>query len=153
MSAHIAVADAPDLNGKRRALVLAEDRVGHYPEFRAFFERTFNLVHVGLSRPGYLTVSTGGTYELVFLGRSGEPFPAGIEINAIVLALEPIDEARVDRELWAILRWMIEGVGLPWTVQDLDATGRLYRVPAAQGAADTSSLTQRSAPPSPGGSR
>jgi hypothetical protein len=78
-------------------------------------------------------VSTGGTYELVFLGRSAEPFPSGIEINAIVSALEPIDEERVDHEIWAILRWVIEGVGPPWTVQDLDATGRLYRVPAAQG--------------------
>ena len=57
----------------------------------------------------------------------------GIEINAIVSALEPIDEERVDHEIWAILRWVIEGVGPPWTVQDLDATGRLYRVPAAQG--------------------
>jgi hypothetical protein len=133
MSVLVTVIDPPDTSGKRRTLVLAEDRVGHYPEFRAFFERTFDLARVGLSQPGYLNVSTGGTYELVFLGRSAEPFPSGIEINAIVSALEPIDEERVDREIWAILRWVIEGVGPPWTVQDLEATGRLYRVPAAQG--------------------
>ena len=133
MSVLVTVIDPPDTSGKRRALVLAEDRVGHYPEFRAFFERTFDLARVGLSQPGYLNVSTGGTYELVFLGRSAEPFPSGIEINAIVSALEPIDEERLDHEIWAILRWVIEGVGPPWTVQDLDATGRLYRVPAAQG--------------------
>ena len=39
--------------------------------------------------------------------------------------------AAVDRDLWAILRWMIEGVGGDWTVRDLEETGRLYRVPAA----------------------
>jgi hypothetical protein len=132
MSAVISVIAPPDLRDKRHALVLAEDRVGHYPEFRAFFERTFDLARVGLTTPGYLALASGGVYELVFLGRSGEPFPCGVEINAIVPALEPIDEERVDRELWAILRWMIEGVGSPWTVDDLDATGRLYRLPAAQ---------------------
>jgi len=130
MTVIVEVTDAPDLRGSRRAFVMAEDRVGHYPEFGAFFDRTFDLARVGLSRPGYVAVS-GSIYELVFIGRSGEAFPAGVEINAIVPALEPIDEDRVDRDLWAILRWMIAGVGAPWTVQDLDATGRLYRVPAA----------------------
>ena len=131
MTDTVTVVDTPDLRASRRAFVLAEDRVGHYPEFRAFFHRTFDLARVGLSRPGYLAVSSGNVYELVFIGRSGEAFPSSIEINAIVPALEPIDEDRVDRDLWAILRWMIAGVGAPWTVQDLDATGRLYRVPAA----------------------
>jgi hypothetical protein len=34
--------------------------------------------------------------------------------------------------LWALLRWMIRGVGAPWSIEDLDATGRLYRIPAAK---------------------
>ena len=127
----LAVIDIPDLRGTRRAFLMAEDRLAHYAEFRAFFDRTFDLARVGLSRPGYVAVASGAVYELVFVGRSGEPFPSGVEINAIVPALEPIDEERVDKDLWAILRWMIEGVGAPWSVQDLDATGRLYRVPAA----------------------
>ena len=67
----------------------------------------------------------------MFLGRSGEPFPSGVEIYAIVDALEPLDESQVDRDLWTILRWMIAGVGAPWSVEDLDATGRLYRIPGA----------------------
>ena len=40
------------LDGKRKALVLAEDRVGHYPEFREFFVQQFSLDANGLSRPG-----------------------------------------------------------------------------------------------------
>jgi hypothetical protein len=70
-------------------------------------------------------------YALVFIGRSGEAFPAGVEIYAIVPALEPLNETTVDRDLWAILGWMIDGVGGDWKVADLEATGRLYRLPAA----------------------
>ena len=121
----------PPLAGLRRAVVLAEDRIGHYPEFRRFFCEAFDLDRDGLKQPGYVAAPSGMSYALVFIGRSGEPFPAGIEIHALVDALEPLDETVVDRDLWAILRWMIAGVGGDWTVRDLEATGRLYRIPAA----------------------
>ena len=127
----VKIVTPPPLDGLRRAFVLAEDRIGHYPEFRRFFSETFHLDREGLKQPGYLTAASGNHYVLVFIGRSGEPFPAGVEIHALVPALEPLDEAAVDRDLWAILKWMIAGVGGDWTVRDLDATGRLYRVPAA----------------------
>jgi hypothetical protein len=68
---------------------------------------------------------------LVFVGRSGERFPAGLEIYALVPELEPLDESIVDRDLWAISRWMIDGIGGQWSLADLDATGRLLRIPAA----------------------
>jgi hypothetical protein len=132
MTSSVKIIDAPILAGKRRACVLTEDRVGHYAEFRAFFGNAFDLGRIGLSKPGYVAAPSGMAYELCFIGRSGEPFPSGVEINAIVDALEPFDEAVVDRDLWEILRWMIEGVGAPWSVEDLEATGRLYRVPAAE---------------------
>jgi hypothetical protein len=127
----VTVIAPPRLDGIRRALVLAEDRIGHYPEFRRFFADTFDLDRAGLALPGYVAAPSGGCYALVFIGRSGEPFPSGVEIHALVDALEPLDESIVDRDLWAILRWMIAGVGGDWTVRDLEATGRLYRVPAA----------------------
>ena len=62
---------------------------------------------------------------------SGEPFPDGIEIYALPDALEPLDEADLDTDLWALLRWIIEGTGGEWWVEDLDATGRLYQLAAA----------------------
>jgi len=99
-------------------------------QFREFFVRAFELNRIGLARPGYVAGPSGAVYALVFIGRSGEPFPAGVEIYAIVPALEPLDETTVDRDLWALLRWMIEGTGGDWTVDDLEATGRLYKVPA-----------------------
>jgi hypothetical protein len=129
----VKVITAPSLEGKRRALVLVEDRIGHYPEFRAFFANIFDLDRVGLREPGYLAAPSGAEYALVFIGRSGEPFPAGVEIYALVPALEPLDEELLDRDLWEILHWMIRGVGGDWTVADLEATGRLYRIPAAIG--------------------
>jgi hypothetical protein len=121
----------PSLEGLRRALVLTEDRIGHYSEFRRFFADAFNLDRDGLKQPGHVAAPSGMSYALVFIGRSGEPFPAGVEIHALVGALEPLDEAAIDRDLWAILRWMIAGVGGDWTVRDLEETGRLFRVPAA----------------------
>jgi hypothetical protein len=125
------ITEEPRLEGMRRAFVLAEDRIGHYPEFREFFVRIFDLDRLGLTKPGYITAPSGLVYAMVFIGRSGEHFPAGLEIYALVPALEPVDESTVDRDLWAILRWMIDGVGGQWSVDDLDATGRLMRIPAA----------------------
>ncbi len=127
----VSIVPAPDLSGLRRAFLLAEDRVGHYPEFRDFLARAFDLDAKGLAEPGYLRAPSGGVYVLVFIGRSGELFPAGVEISALLPALAPLDEDVADRDLWAILRWVIEGVGGEWRIEDLDATGRLYRIGAA----------------------
>ena len=121
----------PSLEGKRLSFALAEDRLAHYPEFRDFFIRTFDLDRKGLGEPGFVRALSGNAYALIFIGRSGDPFPSGLEIYAVVDALEPIDGDVLDRDLWSILRWMIGGVGVPWTVEDFDRTGRLYRAPAA----------------------
>jgi hypothetical protein len=129
----VTIAKSPDLTEKRRVFLLAEDRIGHYPEFRAFFSRAFDLETVGLATPGYVRAPSGLEYALIFVGRSGEPFPAAVEIFALVDGLEPLDETVADKDLWAILRWMIAGVGGIWSVADLDATGRLYRIGSALG--------------------
>ena len=57
-------------------------------------------------------------YALVFIGRSGEPFPDGIEIYALPCALEILDDTNVDTELWALLRWITSatnGASRTWT--------------------------------------
>jgi hypothetical protein len=127
----VSLVKMPSLEGKRLSLALAEDRVAHYPEFRDFFVRTFDLDRKGLAEPGFVRAPSGIIYAFIFIGRSGVPFPSGLEIYAVADALEPIDVDVLDRDLWSILRWMIDGVGAPWTVEDFDRTGRLYRVPAA----------------------
>jgi hypothetical protein len=127
----VTVVSKPNLAGTRLELALAEDRVGHYPEFRDFFVRTFDLDRLGLAEPGYIRAPSGMTYALVFIGRSGEPFPSGLEIYAVAEALEPVDPDALDADLWAILEWAIAGVGPAWTLEDLQSTGRLYQVPHA----------------------
>jgi hypothetical protein len=127
----VAPINMPSLGGKRLSFALAEDRLAHYPEFRDFFVRMFDLDRKGLSEPGVARAPSGNAYAFIFIGRSGAPFPSGLEIYAVVDALEPINGDVLDRDLWSILRWMIGGIGAPWTVEDFDRTGRLYRVPAA----------------------
>src|ERR1700761_2756960 len=125
--AEVSLVAAPSLDGKRLAFALAEDRVAHYPEFREFFVRTFDLEHKGLAEPGFVRAPSDTVYAFVFIGRSGAPFPCGLEIYAVVDALEPMDAGLLDRDLWSILRWVVGGVGHPWTTEDFDRTGRLYR--------------------------
>ena len=74
----------PSLEGKRLAFALAEDRVAHYPEFRDFFVRTFDLDRKGLAEPGFVRTLTGNLYAFIFIGRSGAPFPSGLEIHGVV---------------------------------------------------------------------
>src|SRR5260370_26024905 len=129
----VEVIEKPSPEGKRTTLVLAEDRVGHYPEFREFFVRRFSLDPNGLSKSGYIRCPSGMIYSLVFVGHSGEPFPDGLEVYALVDALEPVSEENVDTDLWAFLRWMIQGIGGEWKVEDLDSTSRLYQLPFLSG--------------------
>ena len=125
-------------NPTENALRSRSPRIGWaiMPEFRDYFARIFDLDRVGLPSRGSFRRLRDSTYALVFIGRSGEPFPSGVEVYAVVDALEPIDDSVLDADLWAILGWMIEGVGAPWTRHDLEETGRLYRIPAAVAGSD-----------------
>jgi hypothetical protein len=116
----------------RSVPVLSDPDVGHYPEFAAFLVETFDLAEKPLESPGLLDVD-GQVYELIFIGRSGRPFPAAIEIAALVPGLEPMNTDQTDKDLWAILEWLIEGVGEPWSLEALRTTADIYRVrpPAA----------------------
>jgi hypothetical protein len=120
--------------GHRAVPVLEEQALSHYPAFSAFLSAAFGLDLAPLEPPGLLGVA-GRVYELTFVGRSGRPFPDGVEIAALVPGLEPLDVAQADRDVWAILHWLVAGVGAldprGWTAEALDVTGRIYRVPAA----------------------
>ena len=113
--------------GTRSVPVLTDPDVTHYPEFAAFLSDTFELTDKPLEAPGLLDVD-GRVYELIFIGRSGRPFPAAVEIAALVPGLAPMDTDRTDKDLWAIMEWLIDGVGEPWTVDALRTTGQIFRV-------------------------
>ena len=116
--------------GHRAVPLLSDHDVAHYPEFREFLSRTFNLAADPFRPPGLLRIQDR-LYELIFIGYSGRLFPAGVQINALVPGLEPLDEQTADRDLWAILQWLIAGVDGEWTADGLTTTGRIYRIPAA----------------------
>lgn len=125
----VASADRPA--GHRVVPLLGEHDLGHYPEFARFLAVAFGLDADPLGAPGLLRVG-GHHYELTFVGRSGRPFPAGVEIGALVDGLEPLDETVADVDLWAILAWLVDGVGGDWSSAALDTTGRIYRIPASE---------------------
>ncbi len=114
-------------SGTRSVPLLTDPDVGHYPEFAAFLAATFDLADKPLDAPGLLDVD-GRVYELIFIGRSGRPFPSGVEIAALVPGLEPMNTDQTDQDLWSILEWLVAGVGKPWSVEALRTTGRIFRV-------------------------
>ena len=111
----------------RSVPVLNDPDVGHYHEFRDFLVNVFDLQEDPLDAAGLLSVS-GRIYELIFVGRSGQPFPAAIEISALVPGLEPMDTDQTDKDLWEIMEWITERVGEPWSLDALRTTGKIYRV-------------------------
>ena len=114
-------------SGFRSVPVLTDPDVAHYPEFKDFLVKTFGLDEDPLGAPGLLDVNSR-YYELIFVGRSGQEFPAAIEIAALVKGLEPMDTEQTDRDLWEIMEWLVEGVGGRWSIDALRTTGKIYRV-------------------------
>ncbi len=124
------VADRP--SGHRRVPLLSEHQLDHYPEFSAFLASMFGLDAKPFGPPGLLRVNTR-LYELTFVGYSGRPFPAGVQVAALVPGLEPLDEHQTDVDLWCLLIWLVNGVGGDWDAGSLNTTGRVYRIPGAGG--------------------
>lgn len=114
-------------DGHRSVPLLAEHQLGHYPEFREFLSSAFGLAADPFGAPGLLSVA-GRHYELVFAGYSGQPFPAGVRISALVPGLEPLDERQAQDDLWAIAMWLVAGIGGEWDTEALASTGRIYRI-------------------------
>ena len=114
-------------SGCRRVPVLTDPEVAHYPEFKDLLVQTFGLDEAPFGPPGLLDIN-GHYYELIFIGRSGQEFPAAIEIAALVKGLEPMDTRQVDKDLWEMMEWLVEGVGGRWTIEALRTTGKIYRV-------------------------
>lgn len=126
----ITIIPAPDGAALRRSHLFSEHRLGQYTEFREFFRREFNLDEIGIGQPGCVRAKSGRLYLLVFIGRSGEAFPSGVEIHAVAEGAVPVEDDVADRDLWSILHWTIEGSGGEWSPQPADDTGRLYKVSA-----------------------
>ena len=117
--------------GHRSVPLLGEPDLGHYPHFARFFAERFDLDRNPFA-PAPVVSIDGRHYELVFIGRSGRPFPAAIEIAALVAGLEPLDIDQADRDLLELIGWMLDGIGEPWTTEALHHTVRIFRIAAAE---------------------
>lgn len=117
----------PEGAGYRRVPLLFEPSVGHYDEFRQFFVRAFGLDGDPLG-PAQVVQVAGRYYEFVFVGRSGEQFPSGLEISALAPSLEPLEAGQLDADLLSIMRWIVASVGGVWTESDLVQAAAIFRV-------------------------
>ena len=117
----------------RTVFVMVEERLGHYAGFREAFVETFGLTpaHADGGAPGYFRAASGREYQIVFMSRSGQRFPSGIEIHALVPRFDPVDTEAVDEDVWRFLEWLIPRVGGEWALEDLKATGKAYKIPWA----------------------
>jgi len=119
----------------RRELVLTENKLDHYDEFRQFFRNKLNLrpEDIDGGENNFFQADSGRIYETIFLGKTGRPYPMGVEICLLVHDIDPLpQEEEIDKDLWEFLEWLISGVGGIWTREALEATGSLYRVPFAK---------------------
>src|ERR1700757_1966588 len=72
----VKIVAAPAETDIRLSFLLAEDRLGHYPEFREFFVRKFGLDDAGRDRPGYVQAPSGLLMRSYSSYVGGSRFPA-----------------------------------------------------------------------------
>lgn len=123
-----------DVAGHRREFVLREPRLSHYEEFRDFLRRHFSLTAQDAERGRcvYLSTDAGRLYELAFLAGTGGPYPSGLTVSLLVEGSNPSpDPDEIDEDVWAFLRWLVQGIGGEWTVDNLDRLALLYGLPFA----------------------
>ena len=131
----IEIVTAADIRAKnpRRVFVMVEERLGHYAGFREALVAAFALTpaHADGGPAGYFRASSGREYELVFVSRSGQRFPSGVEIHALVPGFDAIETDAIDEDIWHFLEWLIPCVGGEWTLETLRSTGKVYKIPWA----------------------
>lgn len=117
----------------RAVFVMAEERLGHYAGFREALVEAFGLTlgHADGGPPGYFRAASGREYEVVFCSRSGQRFPSGLEIRALVAGFDPVDSEAIDEDIWRFLEWLVPRAGAEWTLEALKSTGKVYKIPWA----------------------
>ena len=112
--------------GTKEERVLLEQTPDFYPDFSTFLTKKMEKAGGDLFFRG----PSGMVYRLASV--TGDP--SGIQGMAIHLrrAAEtgvPRDQKGVDRDIWAFLEWLVDGVGEEWSVAVLRKTGAIYKVP------------------------
>ncbi|MEO8158839.1 MAG: hypothetical protein ABI648_13660 [Betaproteobacteria bacterium] len=131
----IEIIGAADLRTQnhRSVFVMIEERLGHYDGFREALVKAFSLTatHSDGGPPGYFRAPSGREYEVVFMSRSGQRFPSALEIRALIPGFDAVDPEAADEDIWRFLEWLIPRVGGEWTLEALQSTGKVYKIPWA----------------------
>lgn len=99
------------LENHRRELVMVEEVLRQRTEFWDEIRRQFALSD-RLPRERYLhRAPSGGLYDIVFIGRTDEPFPSGMEFWYLAEGFESLPpRATIDADLWAFARDLVAAV-------------------------------------------
>lgn len=100
-----------DLENHRRELVMVEEVLRQSAEYWEEVRRQFELDD-NLTRNRYLyRAPSGGLYEIVFVGRTDEPFPSGMEFWYLADGFDQLPPgSTINADLWDLVRDLVAGV-------------------------------------------
>lgn len=100
-----------NLDNYRRELVLVEEVLRQRIEFWDEVRRIFSLTD-GLPQRRFLyRAPSRAVYEVVFIGRTDEPFPSRVEFWYLAEGFEALPPRTViDQDLWDLARDVVAGV-------------------------------------------
>ena len=100
-----------DLENHRRELVMVEEVLRQSAEYWEEVRRQFELDD-NLTRNRYLyRAPSGGLYDIVFVGRTDEPFPSGMEFWYLADGFDQLPPgSTINADLWDLVRDLVAGV-------------------------------------------
>ena len=100
-----------ELENHRRELVMVEEVLRQTAEYWDEVRRQFDLGD-SLPRDRFLyRAPSGGLYDIIFIGRTDEPFPSGMEFWYLAEGFEQLpSKSTIDRDLWDFARDVVAGV-------------------------------------------
>ena len=106
--------------------VLLEQSVGHYQEFQDFITKELRKNEGRL----YFRGKSGSVYAVGLIQQGDPDGLQGMEvcIRTSEGTQKPVSDV-IDLDLWAFFEWLIQGVGGEWTLEALQTTGSIYKVP------------------------
>lgn len=116
-----------EVRNARRELVLHEQRLGHYDEFRRVFVEQLELEQPQKA-PIYF-LQEGRIYEMEFGDTAGLPYPSDLKIYLILQESQvaPSSET-INQDLWALFEWAVEKIGGEWKLEEAQQFARDYRI-------------------------
>lgn len=117
-----------DERGTHEEQILVEQMPGHYPEFYEFLKGQLDAAGGTL----YFRGPSMMTYSLGWLPE-GDPLQMqGIQIcSRMEDPGQTLSHDIIDLDIWALLEWLVQGVGGEWSLDALRKTGAIYKVPGA----------------------